>query len=1592
MWAKLGKLTKNDLVGLVSVDSPWGKSVELDSDIAVSVAKKSLGLCATFRFFAKQNIMFCSERGGYLGYPLTMAGNETQQSGSRMIAGFFIAVVALCLFALLFLAGSCSLASYANPSASSDPLVAAASTSDTQMGIGSNSQDATSSKTSSSNTESSDSQADSSSSSSGANSEQDSNASNSDASKPSNSENDAEPDSTTSGDADNSSVDDSSGETAEPTENSDAGAQSLDGDDESAAAAVAETSSTDSDSYGDDIDAVAVYPRVLVDGVWKYVGKDGGLYDSNTDAGFTPITVTKQASRAGGNRAIVPASVLEGVLSQFGFSADSELKRADKDYSSGDVDWGNFVFGYCDSGVGIIYNDVSPQLVTADDGISSWYVFTKGREWIHQDTGDKSLDLFYLPANRNDGEFDTPSSFFAETSRDKTNAQVIADNSFYSVTVSDGGNRIYGADDTRPSGFVNTNAGASKRTFTVKKPGENYNWKIEAADGCTATVENVTDNSDGTLTYTLSGVTGPVALTAVDYDANKFDIVYKAEMENSDRTQLGNVAASDQVITENTTIGEGDDEAGTLTIPVDATGQSSYTLLAPNSDIATAYWTQRTTRKFIYSFMGWRIVGDAANTVYASGDEIPFDTLKTLARNTGSVNIKSVWSAQDTNTSSPHIRSANFYLNLNCEILDVDGSSSSAGSDSYTESIYSTRVSGTDTFGAGDFTLLSSESSTSAYDVDKKIRNATSSGTPIKPPSSWTSYTQDGVTFERFPTDEEVLQQVRNLGSQIKIDDEVISTENLTSSNFTVRWYVVKYDTTDGWHIDGVLVAKKARLVVSKTFEGETDALEAFKAARGYSSLDEFDKDDDFYVDVTHEATVSGATTDVTDYKLLLIPDSDLDHTDTTDRRYGYTSYDEATNTYTWEIDARQDRLYTVKENNYYLDTDSWNNLTWYEVRNSNSTYNTNGWTEYDVDTGASVKVLAAAYPTDVPSSAWQAIGFRNAYVHKGTLAVFKNDYTTGAAMANVAFEVEQTDTSATTALYRKKGTNEYTTDTAVVEQHADVYEKVTDGKAVTDANGVFFLSLAAPDESSTVTATYVLKEQKDTAVGYDGPDTITFSMTYNNGITDGKVETTGGSSEVTWAKAGDNKFILNIYNRSTEYTSVTAKKQWADGTTSPKPVTVQLWRKYGSVEEPVPSTGANGKSVLVDVDGNEASNEVQLSKDNSWTFSWGSLPLFINNEQVGYSLRETWIGDPASNDSAAYDAEADPEDGYADYAVTTEDARYVAGDMPDTVNNTGDELRKLYPQESCSWEADDGSTTYANHVLLMINNAEVKGIISFTKKDRAGLDGKPLSGATFTLYSDADCTKKIEDFTTEANGLVAFSKQASGTYYIKETKAPAGYSFDVSAVYKAVVSNGSPVITKVGDASQTAITSLYNKFGAGLNIKKIGEGDVSSAPGVSGAKFRLAKIDGTGDWAEAHELTTDVNGGLTFTGIDQGTYTLTEVQSAAGYEASSGISLEFSVETDEETGKTSFKLSDDSVINPDGDNFVGWADSSSEDNVAYTLTVRNTALASLPTTGGIGIAAFAFVGFGLMALATYRYYRNCRSLGRHGKRGGLHA
>ena len=67
------------------------------------------------------------------------------------------------------------------------------------------------------------------------------------------------------------------------------------------------------------------------------------------------------------------------------------------------------------------------------------------------------------------------------------------------------------------------------------------------------------------------------------------------------------------------------------------------------------------------------------------------------------------------------------------------------------------------------------------------------------------------------------------------------------------------------------------------------------------------------------------------------------------------------------------------------------------------------------------------------------------------------------------------------------------------------------------------------------------------------------------------------------------------------------------------------------------------------------------------------------------------------------------------------------------------------------------------------------------------------LANASFKLYSNPECTDVIADIvldengnfiendvaTTDENGIALFQRLAEGTYYIKETKAPSGYTLD---------------------------------------------------------------------------------------------------------------------------------------------------------------------------------------------------------------------
>lgn len=97
-------------------------------------------------------------------------------------------------------------------------------------------------------------------------------------------------------------------------------------------------------------------------------------------------------------------------------------------------------------------------------------------------------------------------------------------------------------------------------------------------------------------------------------------------------------------------------------------------------------------------------------------------------------------------------------------------------------------------------------------------------------------------------------------------------------------------------------------------------------------------------------------------------------------------------------------------------------------------------------------------------------------------------------------------------------------------------------------------------------------------------------------------------------------------------------------------------------------------------------------------------------------------------------------------------------------------------------------------------------GTLTFNKVNK---DGTGLSGASFALYTDEDCTTQLETVTSVGKtGTVTFDRLRAGTYYLKEIQAPAGY-VKSDAVWTVEVTKTSDtlVTTTLKDSSGNEVT-----------------------------------------------------------------------------------------------------------------------------------------------------------------------------------------
>ena len=176
--------------------------------------------------------------------------------------------------------------------------------------------------------------------------------------------------------------------------------------------------------------------------------------------------------------------------------------------------------------------------------------------------------------------------------------------------------------------------------------------------------------------------------------------------------------------------------------------------------------------------------------------------------------------------------------------------------------------------------------------------------------------------------------------------------------------------------------------------------------------------------------------------------------------------------------------------------------------------------------------------------------------------------------------------------------------------------------------------------------------------------------------------------------------------------------------------------------------------------------------------------------------------------------------------------------------------------------------------IEVEIENTCIRGTVQLTKTDRDYPDNK-LTGAEFTVYRDSNDNKELDadderlgTLTETGIGVYEMSDLLYGGYFVKETKAPAGFYLDDNAYYFEIVEDGKTV-------------TVENETGKGfVNAPQVGSLKIiktSSDGKIEGFSFRV-----TGPNGYVGVFTTDTNGEIIIDDLRIGEYVVSEVSDGA--------------------------------------------------------------------------------------------------------------
>lgn len=1140
-----------------------------------------------------------------------------------------------------------------------------------------------------------------------------------------------------------------------------------------------------------------------------YAARDGIWYPVTTVQ-----TAAQYADGSGKLRYYITAAELEEVYGAYGFKAANYH--------------GERFFPHTDSyDPNKMWAGAAP--IKSEDG--GWQIPLSHRTEIR---------LYYLPANKEGAE-----SYFLDK-KELSNETLLAENMFYTVTVEDDLNRVYQEPPAPKIAFHGENVSITLNTVSSMA------W--DAMDGLTGTHLELepTKQTETSVTYTIEKISQPVVFYP---HTDTLVIKYEAEPDGWQH-KIGQFEPSVQAPQQSAMV------KGKKTLLVEP-GDGDYTLLAPDIDRIEVKLTgeKANNRSLFYSFLGWRVANITEEVLLQPGTKLTAADLQHYTGSDGEVTLRAKWSGED---KLKRPITTHFFLHLNGEIRgSVDDGVQWEDQKDYTPALHTTRMLGADNIPA-EYSNKNAEgvvkplvaratNGDNAYAVDDTIRNMVNN--PVQ-----------GGRLEDLPNEETIFAYLRAHSDTItmKVDGVEIPAEMLNSDYFQIRWNMVKFEHSDGWHIDGVLVAKRTRFFVAKTFAGDAEAIKQVR--------------DKFLITVSH--TENGSS--VTDFTLVPQPAKAV----TEQGKLGYTRYDAEADTYTWEVPAQQRWDYTIKETGHTLQGDKWRVNNRYLIRNHPQGLS-GGYQDYPEESG--ITITAVAYGNDVPNTAVQTVALQNIYVGIGTLTVKTQDSITGNGLAKVEYKLSRPG-GAEVVLYRKPNTTLYS-----VVQEEGYTEQIADCKIIADASGFFTIRLEE--------GTYTLTETLPT--GYFGPGTVQVTVVQNTGgnisyhaeakaLPEGITPSTG-----SWLQNADadNVVILNVPRM---LISVTARSSWP-ATGDKLPVTVELWRDGA----PLPGDAYT----------------VELNKENEWQYTWENLPLFTDGTVADYTLREIEIGDTYRDPGVA-------EDGFADYLVTYAKALYRQAED------------KEYREEHW-WQKADGTQCFAREALLVVNNEGIRGEIAFEKVDEKGY---PLKGAEFTLYADAECTKRLATATSDENGDVQFEdKWPAGTYYLRETTAPVGYTA-AELTWTVKIAAGKATISTPGG---TTVTEVKNTSRLRLKLKVLGP----LGEELPGAVLRVTRDNGSPMLYKTNEA-----GAALLEQMPAGDYIIQLAGTPTGYvpeDSAPNLKAEYGTLTYLDTANTAWQLEQ-----CEGEEYT------------YLLTLKLKELHILPSTGGTGTVPFTLAGAALMAVA----------------------